>query len=115
MGVRAHRDLQNATSPSYIICLGNRPRRRYAARGHYDVGARRGLAERCFELLRIVAHDPEVDHLAAEACEHAPEGVAVGVVDFAGLEFLSDRDELVARGEECDLQLAPHAHFADAQ
>ena len=70
---------QNTTSPSLRHHLldeigfadGN------AARGDHRVGARRGLAERGFQLRRVVAHHAQVDDLArpgAAACRTACSG-----------------------------------------
>ena len=47
----------------------------------------------------LVPNDSQVDDVRAQALKHAGDGVAVAVVDGAGLEALPDRAELVSGGE----------------
>ena len=85
-----------------------------AARDH-DVGRGGRVAEGALEELRVVAHHAHVEHFAIQARQHAVDRVAVAVEDLACRGLAADRDELVARGEERDAQLAIDGDLADAQ
>ena len=88
---------------------------RDAARGDDRVGLSRCGLERLQRRLARVRDDAEVEDLHAQPREHAVQRIAVAVEDLAGPQVLTDRAQLVARGEDCDTRLAPHRHEADAE
>ena len=74
-----------------------------------------GSVQRGFERGRVVAHQAEVDHLAAQAREQAEHRVAVAVVDRAFARRLAQAQDLVAGGEVGDAQAAQHRHRRQAR
>ena len=86
-----------------------------AARGDDGVGAGGGLREGFAQRGRIVAHHAQVDGFHAQALQHAPDGVAVAVVDAAGVQRLADGAQFVAGGKEGHAQPPPHRHLGQAQ
>jgi hypothetical protein len=88
---------------------------RDAARGDDGVGVLAGLAQRRFQRLRVVAHHAHVDDVAAQALQHAVDGVAVAVVDAALIQRLADRAQFVAGREEGHAQAPLHRHLGHAE
>ncbi len=84
---------------------------RHAAGGDDGVGVFANLAQRGFEQRGIVAHHAEVEHVAAQAREHGPEGVAIAVVHAALRGWLAQAAQFVPSGHEGHAQLAPHHYF----
>ncbi len=88
---------------------------RDTAGGDDRIGNRCGDTEGGFELLFRIRHHAHVDHLAPQALQHAVQGVAVRIVDFAFAQGLADGFEFVTGGEERHTKLARHPDLRDAE
>ena len=73
--------------------------------------ARKAAVER----RRIVADDAHVDQIDTQALQHAPQRVAIAVVDAALVERLADGAQFVAGGKEGDAQAPPDRHLGAAE
>ncbi len=82
-----------------------------AAGGDDGVGVFAGLAQRRFERGGVVTHHAQVQHLAAQAGEHGPKGVAIAVVHAALRGWLAQAAQFIPSGHEGHAQLAPHHYF----
>ena len=86
-----------------------------AARGDDRIGTGRGLREGLAQRGRVIAHHAQIDGFHSQALQHAPDGVAVAVVDAAGVQRLADRAQFVAGGKEGHAQAAPQRHLGQPQ
>jgi hypothetical protein len=74
-------------------------------------GIARGGGEGRLQRRRLVANHAHVDQVDTEPLQHAPERVAVAVVDAARLERFADRAQLVAGREKRDAEPSTHRHL----
>jgi hypothetical protein len=86
-----------------------------AAAGDDGVGLARGALQRGGQRGGVVAHEAEVDHLAAQPGEQAEHGVAVAVVHRAFARRIAQAQDLVAGREERHAQPPQRAHAGQAQ
>ena len=86
-----------------------------AAAGHHRVGAGHGRFERGLQRGGVVGHQPQVQHLDAQAVQRGAQARAVAVVDAARGQRLAGRAQLVAGREQRHPQAAHHRDFGEAE
>ena len=88
---------------------------RDAARCHDRVMIRRRLGQRPAHRLRAIGQYAQIAIGDAELLQQGAESPAVGIIDLAGSQFLAEFRQLIARGEQGDLQRSRHGQALAAQ